>query len=232
MDEAPIGIACPRCNKTLQATKVAGPGQLAACNDCGKRVLMDGGYQQAVALATANGGWIEKVFWCEKAQGSWSTLLVLCIELPLTMLKFAGPAVVLLSLYLLRGDPFANTRGMPFRTWLLIPGAILAGYLALWFVKWGIERCFPSQFATQANFIVSSRGIVLAAQYIEPFLLPWSAILHYSWTSHINSMTSQIVLEYSTAANDTARVILEGEEKTQPLGELVDILDARFKKQE
>jgi hypothetical protein len=232
MADVPIGIACPRCRKTLQMRSVARDDQLSACCQCGKRVLTDGRYQKALALATANEGWIEKVFWCERTNSLFSVVVVLFVEFPLTTLKFAGPVAVLLSLYFLRGDPFVATPGMPFRTWLLIPATVLAAYFILWFFKAALERwLFPNQFAAEANFIVSSRGLVILSQGPEPFLLPWSAIRNCAWSSDVGSMTSQIVIEYTTAVNSVARVILEGEERTQPLGELFDILDARFKQQ-
>src|SRR5882672_1931542 len=177
MDDAANTITCPRCRKTLQMKGIARDAQLGACARCGKRVLTDGRYQKAIALATANEGWIEKVFWCERTNSYLSVFVVLLVDFPLTTLRFAGPVGVLLSLYFLRGDPFLATPGMPFRTWLLIPATVLAAYLILWFVKAALERwLFPNQFAAEANFIVSSRGLVILSQGPEPFLLPWSAI--------------------------------------------------------
>jgi hypothetical protein len=36
-----------------------------------------------------------------------------------------------------------------------------------------------------------------------------------------------MMIEYGTANSQVATVVLEGEEKSQPLGELVDILESR-----
>src|SRR5947207_1971836 len=99
MDDAANTITCPRCKKTLQVKGIAGHAQLGACAHCGKRVLTDGRYQKALALATANEGWIEKVFWCERTNSFLSMVVVLLVDFPLTTLKFAGPVAVLLSLY-------------------------------------------------------------------------------------------------------------------------------------
>jgi hypothetical protein len=209
-----------------------GGDRLGACGHCGRRILTDDRYHKAIALATANEGWIEKVFWCEHADSLVSLVIVLVVDLPLTTLKFAGPVGVLLSLSLLPGDRVLAKPGMPFHTWLLIPATVLAADLILRFIKSAIERWFlPVQFAAKADFIVSNGGIVISSQGPEPFLLPWFAISNCTWFSDVGSMTSQITLEYLTAANNVARVTLQGEERTQPLGELFDIVEARCKRQ-
>jgi hypothetical protein len=72
------------------------------------------------------------------------------------------------------------------------------------------------------------RFMCFSWKIMMPVRLHPLSILEYSWTSHIGSMTSQMIIEYATADNQVATVVLDGEEKRQPLGELVDILKARI----
>jgi hypothetical protein len=159
--------------------------------------------QDAVQTATRNEGWIEKIWW-KSATSNLAVFLVespLILSIPFTLLCFLG--------------------GVDWRFFLA-----LAAYPLMRVLRWGIRRMFPNLFAYAAYIIVCSRGIVISIQ--EVLFLPWSSIVKYSWMSHVGSLTSQMVVEYATANNEVAAVVLDGEEKTHPLGELADILNARL----
>jgi hypothetical protein len=167
---------------------------------------MHAGFQQAVVISTSNEGWIEKIWW----RRSTNDLVVYCIEMPWIASIWLLPFSILLGCW----------------DWRFFLGVL--PFVLLWVLRWTLERVSPGLFPYAAQFIVCSRGIIMVRGTREPLFLPWSAIVNYSWTSHVGSMTSQITLEYATAAGQVATVVLDGEEKTQPLGELVDILEARL----
>jgi hypothetical protein len=164
---------------------------------------MNSSVQDAVMTATRNEGWIEKIWW-KKATSNAAVFLIefpLILSIPFTLLCFLG--------------------GVD-RRFLLA----LAAYPLMRILRWGVRRIFPNLFANAAYIIVCSRGIVISKE--EILFLPWSSIVRYSWMSHVGSLTSQMVVEYATANNEVAAVVLDGEEKTHPLGALVDILNARL----
>jgi hypothetical protein len=91
-----------------------------------------------------------------------------------------------------------------------------------------LRLLFAAQYANAINLVVSSRGLIVVANYAKPLLLPWSSIADYAWLSHVESVSSQMRIDYKTAVGKVASVNLVGNELVQPLGELVDILKARL----
>jgi hypothetical protein len=166
---------------------------------------MDAGFQAAVNMATMDVACIERVWWKTAS----NELVVYLIEMPL-----------ILSIVLMPLGVFACW------DWRFL--FALAPYITFRALRWTMERMFPNLFAYRPYFIVSSRGIIIVVPSREPFYLPWSCIVEYSWSSHVGSMTSQMLIQYATANGQVATVVLDGEEKKQPLGELVDILKARI----
>jgi DNA-directed RNA polymerase subunit RPC12/RpoP len=210
-------VECPTCKKPLQAVMVS--DRLGACAHCGKRVLMDERYREALAIATANEGWIEKIFWKEDTSNTFLALFMFFfLDLPMIVVPFGGFFVLVLGLVFKIG-------------WLnlsLIAAGLIAAFVILALTRKWIRKILPNQFVTLLYFIVSSRGMIILGSYRNPSYLPWPTIVGYSWNSHVGSMTSQMIIHYATAKSGVATVILEGEEKVQPLGELVEILDARL----
>jgi ribosomal protein L37AE/L43A len=202
MEEKLREIPCPACKKPLEDAKASGDWR--CCLHCGKRVHTNAAFRQAVDMATMNEAWIEKIWW----KASHSDIVIYLLDIPLVLSFIVMPAAA-----------FA------FLDWRLL--FAFAPYIVIRLSRWTVERMFSSLFAYTAHFLVSSRGIIIVASYPTPFFLPWSSIVRYSWSSHVGSMTSQMMIEYATTNGQVASVMLQGEEKDQPLGELVDILEAR-----
>jgi hypothetical protein len=225
MDINPVDIPCHHCKQPLQTVQAT--AHLGACTQCGKRVLMDESFREAIAIATTNEAWIEKIFWKESNNTFLALFMFFFIDFPLVTLKYVGWFIVLCSLGMANGSYFGGAP-IGWAAWSLIPLSLVAAFGILRFLKRGIEKAFANHFVTLIHFIVSSRGIVIVSPVSQPFLLPWSSIVDYSWTSQIETLTSQMVLSYATADGQVATILLEGEERVQPLGELVDILHARL----
>ena len=204
MEQHLCDLLCPGCKKPLEGVQIS--GEWGRCPHCARSLHMHAGFREAVVIATANEGWIEKIWW----KRSTNELIVYCIEMPW-----------IASVWLL---PFSLLLGC--LDWRFFLG--LAPFVSLWLLRRILEQFYPTLFPYAAQFIVCSRGIVLVRGIREPLFLPWSSIVNYSWTSHVGSMTSHMTLGYATVDGQVATVILGGEEKTQPLGELVDILEARL----
>lgn len=218
MAQDAAGVGCPGCKKPLEAVAVS--DRLGACAHCGKRVRLDDRYRAALAIATANEGWVEKVFWREDGNDLVSVFMVLFVHFPRLAILYAGPVALFLSLYLVASIGWAY--------WLLVPAGLVAAFVLLTLARKGLERLLADQLAAAAYFVVSSRGLVVLASYRAPLFLPWSSIRDWNWWSDTRSMASQITLRYATAAQQVATIVLHGEEREQPLGELVDILQARL----
>jgi hypothetical protein len=225
MSEA-AGFACFACNKPLETRPIA--EQLAACVHCGEPVVADGRYQEAIALATANEGWIEKAYWRENPSATFAFLKTFLIDFPLSAILYVGPFVSLLSLTLV--SSYFGRPAFTWWQWLMIPTGFLVVYGVLRWLRSLLRKTFPSQYANAIYLIVSSRGIIVVSTYPKPLFLPWSSIVDYEWTSHVESVSSQMRIDYKTADGQVASVNLEGEELVQRLGELADILNARIRR--
>lgn len=198
MEETLRGMPCPACGKPFEGLTII--GDWGSCLRCKKRLLLNGAFQEAISIATLNGAWIDRIWW----RISNSKIVEFFIDLPLLLSMIILPAVV-----------------FSFWDWRFL--LALAPYVLLRVARLVIERSFPNLFAYRPYFIVSSRGIILCDR--APFFLPLSSILGHTWSSHVGSMTSSIIIEYATADRQVASIVLEGEERRQPLGELVEILD-------
>ncbi len=225
MDQA-VGAFCLSCEQALQTVPIN--ERMAACAKCGHRVVADDRFREAMAIATADEAWIEKVYWTQIDHGVWSVLKMFLIDLPLTAIVYVGPFLSFCSIALV-GNYFGRP-GLTWWQWLCIPTGFFIAYLFFRLLRFGLHKAFPIQHASAISFIVSSRGLIFVAPYPKPLYLPWSSIVEYSWHSDAGSLTSQIRIDYATADQGVANVILDGEERVQPLGELVDILKARLRR--
>jgi hypothetical protein len=202
MEEKLREIPCPACKKPLGGAGIS--GTWSKCFHCRKLLHINASAQEAINIATLNEAWIERIWWKE----SNSKVVGYLIDIPLVLSIVIIPAAV-------------------FACWDWRFLLAVTPYIVLRVSRWAIARMFPNLFAWMPYFIVSSRGVIIVASYPEPLFLPWSSIVRYSWSSQVGSMTSWMTIEYAAAANQVATVVLEGEEKHQPLGELVDILEGR-----
>lgn len=220
-----VGPHCLSCNQPLQTTAL--DDHTAECVHCKQRVLTDDRFREAMAIATANDGWIEKVFWKERDTGWFNIVRTFLIDFPRTAIIFVGPLIVVFSL------GFAtNYFGPPVFTWfqwMLIPIVLLAAYVFLRLLRTALQKWFPNQHVNVVWFIMCSRGMVIVDSLAKPMLLPWSSIVDYSFFGQASSLSSVLRIDYATADHGVAHIVLDGEEKVQPLGEVVDILNARRK---
>jgi hypothetical protein len=192
---------------------------------------MDEKYRTAMAMATANEGWVEKAFWREQTNELLAIPLVLLVYWPVTILKIVTIGAIGIGAVVALGYLIAILFN-PLR-WDLWLGLLLsaAGPTAfLWVLRRiepAIKNVLPNQFLCVLYLLISSRGLVILASHAKPVFLPWSCIVGYRFTGDAMTLTSQMAIDYAAADGQTATILLDGEEYKQPLGEIVDVLQAR-----
>jgi len=218
------GFFCFVCKKPLETRQLT--PLLAACVYCGDRVFTDERYREALATATANEAWIERVYWRENASDRFTLLKLFLVDFPLAAIVYVGPFASVCSLALI--SSYFGPPALMWWQWLFIPAGFLAAYFILRWMRSALPKIFAGQYANAIYLIVSSRGLVVVSNYKKPLFLPWSSIVDYSWISHPETVSSQMRIDYKTADGQVASVNLAGEELVQPLGALVDILKSRL----
>jgi hypothetical protein len=230
MEPAIPGVSCARCKKPLETLRKS--ADRGRCRHCGAWVCTDEKYHSALTIATANEGWVEKVFWREQTNDVVAIVLLLLVFWPLSVLKILtigaigfGALAAIVMLFEIPSMPF------DWRLWLTPPLIVAVPAGIFWLlqrIEPAIKKVVPKQFLCVLYLVISSRGLVVLASYTTPFFLPWACIVGYRFRSDVMTMTSQIMIDYSTADGQTATILLDGEEYNQPLGEIVDVLEARI----
>lgn len=184
-----------------------------------------------MALATAGEAWIERAYWKEQTNDFLTLVLALFVYWPITFLKwvtiFVGAVCAIVAIPFMFEIFSEPLRWQHWLGFVLCAGGPFVFFRLLQQIEPTIKTLWPDQFINVLYLLISSRGLVIVASYAKPLFLPWSCIAGYSFMGDITTLTSQLMVEYTTADGQIATIVLDGEEYKQPLGEICQVLQAR-----